>query len=74
MVSSVGGAESELASVGALGIDDAVIVVKDFVDGYGYGHIGVGYIGVVLLSAVLEGGVVAWKEEAISDFTPWGTL
>ena len=59
VVTGVGGAEGELARVGTFGIDDAVVVVEDFVHGDCYGHIWVGDVG-VLLGIVLEGGVVAW--------------
>ena len=42
MVAGVGGAEGEFAGVGAFGVDDAVVVVEDFVDGYEDAEVGVG--------------------------------
>lgn len=46
MVTGVGGTEGEAAATRALLGDDAVVVVEDFVDGYGYAEIGVGGEGV----------------------------
>lgn len=60
VVAGVGGAEGELAGVGALGVDNAVVGVEDFVHGYRYGEVGVYVVGVGL-GGVLEGGVVAWE-------------
>lgn len=56
VLAGVGGAEGEFARVGAFGVDDAVVVVEDFVDGDGDGEIGVCVEGAVL---GLEGAVVA---------------
>ena len=56
VLAGVGGAEGEFARVGAFGVDDAVVVVKDFVDGDGDGEVGVCVEGPVL---GLEGAVVA---------------
>ena len=56
VLASVGGTEGELAGMGALGVDDAVVVVEDFVDGYGDGEVWVGGKDVVL---VLECAIVA---------------
>lgn len=42
VVAGVGGAEGEFAGVGAFGVDDAVVVVEDFVDGYEDAEVGVG--------------------------------
>ena len=55
MLAGVGGTEGEFAGVGALGVDDAVVVVEDFIDGYGDGEVWVRGKDVVL---VLEGAVV----------------
>lgn len=41
VLAGVGGAEGKLAGVGALGVDDAVVAVENFVDGYSYGEVGV---------------------------------
>jgi len=46
VVAGVGGAEGEFAGVAAFGVDDAVVGVEDFVDGYGYGEVGVCGVGV----------------------------
>ena len=56
VLAGVGGAEGEFARVGAFGVDDAVVVVEDFVDGDGDGE-----VGVCVESTVLgfEGAVVA---------------
>lgn len=59
MVAGVGGAKGEFSGLGAFGVDDAVVVVEDFVDGDGYGHLRVCDVGVGL-GVVLEGGVVTW--------------
>lgn len=56
VLASVGGAESEFTRVGALGVDDAVVVVEDFIDGYGNGEVGVCRKDVVL---GFEGAVMA---------------
>lgn len=56
VLASVGGAEGELAGVGSFGVDDAVVVVEDFVDGDGDGEVGVRGEDVILR---LEGAVVA---------------
>lgn len=64
MVAGVGGAEGELASVGAFGVDNAVVVVEDFVDGYEDAKVGVGGVGSGL-GMGLEGGVVAWEEASV---------
>ena len=56
VLARVGGAEGEFARVGALGVDDAVVVVEDFVYGHGNGEVGVRGEGVVL---GFEGAVVA---------------
>lgn len=56
VLTGVGGAEGEFPSVGAFGVDDAVVVVEDFVDGYGDGEVGVCGKDVILR---LEGTVVA---------------
>ena len=61
VVAGVGGAEGEFAGVGTFGVDDAVVVVEDFVDGYEDAEVGVGGEGVGL-GMGLEGGVVAWEE------------
>lgn len=58
VLAGVGGAEGEFARVRAFGVDDAVVVVEDFVDGDGDGEIGVLVEGAVL---GLEGAVVAWQ-------------
>lgn len=34
VLTGVGGAECEFPGVGAFGVDDAVVVVEDFIDGY----------------------------------------
>lgn len=60
MVAGVGGGEGEFAGLGALGCDDAVVVVEDFVDGDGDGEVRVRGVGGGL-GGVLEGGVVAWR-------------
>ena len=56
VLAGVGGAEGEFARVGAFGVDDAVVVVEDFVDGDGDGEVGVRVEGTVL---GFEGAVVA---------------
>ena len=56
VLAGVGGAEGELARVGAFGVDDAVVVVEDFVDGDGDGEVGVGVESTVL---GFEGTIVA---------------
>ena len=48
MLAGVGGAEGEFAGVGAFGVDDAVVIVKDFVNGDGDGEIRVCGKGIVL--------------------------
>ena len=58
VLARVGGAECEFARVGAFGVDDAVVVVEDFVDGDGDGEVRVGGEGAVL---GFEGAVVACK-------------
>ena len=60
VVAGVGGAEGEFAGVRAFGVDDAVVVVEDFVDGYEDAEVGVGGEGIGL-GVGLEGGVVAWE-------------
>ena len=61
MVASVGGTEGKFTGVRAFGVDDAVVVVEDFVDGYRYGEVGVCGVGGGL-GVLLEGGVVALGE------------
>jgi len=58
VVAGVCGAEGEFSGMGASGIHDAVVVVEDFVDSDGYGHLRVLDV-VVGLGVVLESGVVA---------------
>ncbi len=58
VVAGVGGAERKLAGVGPFGVDNAVVVVEDFVDGYEDAEVGVGGVGTGL-GMGLEGGVVA---------------
>ncbi len=58
VVAGVGGAEGELAGVGATGVDDAVVVVEDFVYRDGDGHLRVLDVSIGV-GVVLEGGVVA---------------
>ena len=41
VLAGIGGAEGKFARVGAFGVDDAVVVVEDFVDGDGDGEVGV---------------------------------
>ena len=48
VLARVGGAEGEFARVGASGVDDAVVVVEDFVYGDGDGEVGVRGEGVVV--------------------------
>ena len=60
VVAGVGGAEGEFAGVGAFGVDDAVVVVEDFVDGYEDAEVRVGGEGIGLGVGV-EGRVVAWE-------------
>lgn len=55
VLAGVSGTEGEFACVGALGVDDTVVVVEDFIDGYGDGEVWVRSKDVVL---VLEGAVV----------------
>ena len=57
MLTGIGGAESELAGVRTFGVDDAVVVVEDFVDGYGDGEVWVCAEDVVL---GFEGAVMAY--------------
>lgn len=57
VVAGVGGAESEFSGLGALGVDDAVVIVENFVDCNGYGHLRILDVGIGL-GVVLEGGVV----------------
>ncbi len=57
MLAGIGGAEGEFTRVGAFGVDDAVVVVEDFVDGDGDGEVGVRIEDVVL---GFEGAVVAY--------------
>ena len=64
VVAGVGGAEGEFAGVRAFGVDDAVVVVEDFVDGYEDAEVGVGGEGIGL-GMGLEGGVVAWEEASV---------
>ena len=64
MVAGVGGAEGEFAGVRAFGVDDAVVVVEDFVDSYEDAEVGVGGEGIGL-GMGLEGGVVAWEEASV---------
>ena len=64
VVAGVGGAEGEFAGVRAFGVDDAVVVVEDFVDGYEDAEVGVGGEGIGL-GIGLEGGVVAWEEASV---------
>jgi len=59
VVAGVGRTEGEFAGVRAFGVDNPVVAVEDFVDGYGYGEIGVGGVGGGL-GVILEGRVVAW--------------
>ncbi len=56
VLTGVGGAESEFAGVRAFGVYDAVVVVEDFVDGYGDGEVGIGCKDVIL---GFEGAVMA---------------
>ena len=58
MVACVRGAEGEFTLVRALCVDDAVVVVEDFVDGDGYGEVWVAVVGICCWG-VLEGCVVA---------------
>ena len=53
----IGCAESEFAGVRAFGVDDTVVIVEDFVDGYGDGKIRIRCKDVVL---GFEGAVVAY--------------
>lgn len=53
----IGSAESKLAGVRAFGVDDAVVVVEDFVDGYRDGEVRVCGEKVVL---GFEGAVVTY--------------
>ena len=66
MLTGVGGTEGELARVGAFGVDDAVVVIEDFVDGDGDGKVRVCVEGAVL---GFEGAVVAWKTINQSEVT-----
>ena len=56
VLAGVGGAEGEFARVGAFGVDNAVVVVEDFVDGDGDGEVGVCVENTVL---GFEGAVMA---------------
>ena len=56
VLTGVGGAESKLARVRAFGVHNAVVIVEDFIDGYGDGEVGVCGKDVVL---GFEGAVVA---------------
>ena len=58
VLARVGGAEGEFARVGAFGVDDAVVVVEDFVYGDGDAEVGVRGEGGVVLG--FEGAVVAF--------------
>ena len=58
VLARVGSTECEFPRVGPLGVDDAVVVVEDFVDGDGDGEVRVRGEGAVL---GLEGAVVAYK-------------
>lgn len=58
VLARVGGAECEFPRVGPFGVDDAVVVIEDFVDGDGDGEVRVRGEGAVL---GLEGAVVAYK-------------
>ena len=64
VVAGVGGAEGELARMGSFGVDNAVVVVEDFVDGYEDAEVGVGSEGGGL-GMGLEGGVVAWEVASV---------
>ena len=55
VLAGIAGAESKLAGVRASGVDDAVVVVEDFIDGHGDGEVGVCGEDVVL---GFEGAVV----------------
>lgn len=66
VLARVGGAEGEFAGVATLGVDDAVVVVKKFVDRDGDAKIRVCGEGFALgLALVLESGVVA-SEKRVS--------
>ena len=56
VLTGVSGAESKLAGVRAFGVHNAVVIVEDFIDGYGDGEVGVCGKDVVL---GFEGAVVA---------------
>ena len=56
VLAGVGGAEGEFARVGAFGVDNAVVIVEDFVDGDGDGEVGVCVENTVL---GFEGAVMA---------------
>jgi len=58
VVAGVCGAEGEFPGMGTSGVHDAVVVVEDFVDRDGYGHLRILDV-VVGLGVVLEGAVVA---------------
>lgn len=58
VLAGVGGAEGKFARVGAFGVDDAVVVVEDFVDGDGDGEFGVRVESTVL---GFEGAVVTFS-------------
>ena len=45
MVAGVGGAECKFSCVRAFGVDDGVVFVEDFVDGYEDAEVGVGGVG-----------------------------
>jgi len=59
VVAGIGSREGEFTGVRAFGVDDAVVVVEDFVDCYGDGEVGVGCEGVCVGNG-LDGGVMAW--------------
>ena len=62
VLACVGGAEGKFPRVGAFGVDDAVVVVEDFVDGDGDGEVRVCGEGIVL---GLEGAVVAYGVDGL---------
>ena len=57
VLTGIGGAESKLAGVRTFGVDDAVVIVEDFVDGYGDGEVWVCVEDVVL---GFKGAVMAY--------------
>ena len=70
VLAGVGGAEGKFPCMGAFGVDDAVVVVEDFVDCDGDGEVGVCGEGVVL---GLEGAVVAYGVDGL-DIVVYSTL